>query len=136
AVPGTRRLRNSRGGCLAAALMIRLRLKPEQLTEKEFNKISIAGLHAVSTKTERDWPDLCFKIVSGRLGHLDPWTSSYMVNSLRPRNLVPGAFLLLLCIGGYEPAAGACSDAHQCLDCPHCSDCPLCRHSPLAISPR
>ena len=37
-------------------LMIRLRLKPEQLTEKEFNKIH-CGLHAVSTKTERDWPD-------------------------------------------------------------------------------
>src|SRR5262245_48449793 len=36
--------------------MIRLRLKPEQLTEKEFNKIH-CGLHAVSTKTERDWPD-------------------------------------------------------------------------------
>ena len=64
-------------------LMIRLRLKPEQLTEKEFNKIH-CGLHVVSTKTERDWPDLCFTIVSGRLRHLDPWVSSYMVNSLRP----------------------------------------------------
>lgn len=33
----------------------------------------------------------------GRLGHLDPWTSSYMVNSLRPRNLVPGA-LFCFCV--------------------------------------
>lgn len=86
-------------------LMIRLRLKLEQLTEKEFNKIH-CGLHAVSTKTERDWPDLCFTIVSGRLGN--PWTSSYMVNSLRPRNLVPGAFFCLCVSAGtnrrQEPA--------------------------------
>src|SRR5262249_6087694 len=76
------------------AFMIRLRLKPEQLTEKEFNKIH-CGLHAVSMKTERDWPDLCFKIVSGRLGQLDPGLplTCQLLEAPEPR---AGGFLLLV----------------------------------------
>jgi len=46
-------------------------------------------------KTERDWPDLCFKIVSGRLGHLDPGLplTCQLLEAPEPR---AGGFLLLV----------------------------------------
>src|SRR5262249_13922901 len=53
--------------------------------------------------------------IGGVSGILIPRFSLIHGQLLEASEPVPGAFLLLLCIGRCKPTAGACSDAHQCL---------------------